>query len=69
MPDDTISNSLFKNLLIASTNDEYCVQTAKKEFSDILKMAYLELPPYTGHINIDSGFGRWNDILKIVLNS
>jgi len=58
-----------KSLLIASTNDEYCTETAKKAFSDILKINYLELAPSSGHINIDSGFGRWNDILKIALDS
>lgn len=62
-------NSSIKSLLIASTNDEYCVETAKKIFVDKLKIDYLELPPDTGHINIDSGFGKWNNILQIALNS
>ena len=66
---DLFHDSTNKSLLIASTNDEYCTETAKKAFANILKTNYLELPADSGHINIDSGFGRWDDILKIALDN
>ena len=66
---DLFHDSTNKSLLIASTNDEYCTETAKKAFSDILNINYLELLADSGHINIDSGFGRWDDILKIALDN
>lgn len=55
------------NLLIASTNDEYCTETAKEVFVKPLEINYIELPPKAGHINIKSGYGKWNDILNITL--
>lgn len=52
------------SLLIASTNDEYCLPSAWEKFGKILDLDYLELAPEAGHINMASGYGKWQDFLK-----
>lgn len=69
-----LNNELFQNstknsFLIATENDEFCLPNAKINFLEKLNMNYLELPPEAGHINIKSGYGYWEKILSLTLNS
>lgn len=57
------------SLLIATTNDEYCKDTAYKEFGIPLEMNYFELEPKARHINIQSGYGKWDYIYSLAVNS
>lgn len=52
------------SLLIATNNDKYCIPKAQEIFGKVLNLPYLELPPEAGHINIDSGYGKWEDLTK-----
>ena len=56
------------SLLIATANDEYCIPEAKEAFG-LLDIEYYSLPPKAGHINILSGYGKWEKILEIALKS
>ena len=52
-------------LLISSQNDKYCAEDATKFFGKYLNLdTYITLPE-TGHINIESGFGRWDMFSEI----
>lgn len=57
------------SLLIATTNDEYCKDTAYKEFGIPLGINYLELEPEARHINVNSGYGKWDYIYRLAVNS
>lgn len=64
-----VKNSTKKALLIASQNDKFCLPSAKEIFLEKLNIDYMELPPKAGHININSGYGYWKEILPLILNS
>ncbi len=49
-----------KTLLVASNNDVYCKEGAIKIFAEKLDIPNKLLPDSFGHINIDSGHGKWD---------
>ncbi|MBN2838674.1 MAG: alpha/beta hydrolase [Fusobacteriaceae bacterium] len=64
-----LRKSCKNNLLIASRGDKYCPETAKEIFVKSLELEYKELPSTAGHINIESGFGKWEEIFEIVVQN
>jgi len=60
-----IPNNLYakKTLLITSTNDPYMTQNEAHQLQDALHVE-MKVLKNAGHINADSGFGKWDWILK-----
>ena len=52
-----------KSILITSTNDPYLTQEEAKELQDTLQIP-MKVLESAGHINADSGFGKWDWILN-----
>lgn len=52
-----------ETFMVASTNDPYMEIEEAKELSKELNVS-LEVLQEAGHINADSGYGRWNWILQ-----
>lgn len=62
IPDDIKSK---ESIIIVSDNDEYIDIQEAKEFASACK-AHLEIIPNAGHINTQSGFGKWEYIEKLL---
>lgn len=56
-------------VMIATNNDNYCIQGAESSFAKILEIPFIELPMEARHINIDSGYGEWDLIQNLAINS
>lgn len=68
--DRELFHKINKNsLLIATDNDQYCIPRAQVIFGKGLGIDYLPLPSEAKHINVSSGYGKWEKILELALNS
>jgi len=52
-----------KTLIVTSTNDPYLTQDEAKQMQQVLKVD-MEVLEDAGHINADSGFGKWEWMLE-----
>ncbi|EKN64501.1 hypothetical protein BABA_23173 [Neobacillus bataviensis LMG 21833] len=62
-----LSRAAEETLFIHSTNDPYCTMKDAKSY---LNLGFPSIVlPNSGHINIDSGHGKWPQILDLSLSS
>ena len=55
----------FKTIIVASSNDYYIRLERAKQFADAWGSEFVEIGE-AGHINADSGFGRWDKGLELL---
>lgn len=55
----------FKSLVVASSNDEYVSLTRAEQFADAWESEFINVGA-KDHINVDAGFGEWNEGLELL---
>lgn len=65
---EAIARAAEKTILVTSDNDEYCPERASIHYGAKLGIETEILPGRAEHINIKSGYGKWDSILQWALN-
>lgn len=68
MNGEAVKRAAGKTLLVSSDNDEYCPERGSIYYGQRLGIETEILPGRAAHINIKSGYGKWESVLKWALD-